>query len=58
MRDVLPVNGYLSQGDARAHFGLGRAARAELVRVRWPDGTVGEWRDVAVDRVLRLEQGR
>jgi hypothetical protein len=57
-QDVIGVNGYLSQGDARAHFGLGKAGQAELVRVRWPDGTSEEWRDVKADRTLTLEQGR
>jgi hypothetical protein len=57
-QDVIGVNGYLSQGDTRAHFGLGRAATADRVLVRWPDGTTDEWTDVRADQVLRLEQGR
>jgi len=31
---------------------------AEVVQVRWPDGTVDEWKDVKADQVLRLEQGK
>jgi hypothetical protein len=57
-QDVIGVNGYLSQGDARVHFGLGQAAKADAVRVRWPDGTEDEWKDVKVDRILRVEQGK
>ena len=57
-QDVLGVNGYLSQGDSRAHFGLGAASKVDLLQVRWPDGTTSEWKDVAVDRVLRVEQGK
>jgi hypothetical protein len=57
-QDVVGVNGYLSQGDTRAHFGLGAADRVDSVRVRWPDGTVDEWKDVAADQVLRVEQGK
>jgi hypothetical protein len=57
-QDVLGVNGYLSQGDARVHFGLGSAGRAERVQVRWPDGTTDEWKDVPADQVLRVEQGK
>ena len=30
------------------HVGLGRATGAE-VRVRWPDGEVGQWRPIDVD---------
>jgi enediyne biosynthesis protein E4 len=57
-KDVIGVSGYLSQGDTRAHFGLGAAEKADLVQVRWPDGTTSEWKDVKADQVLRVEQGR
>ncbi len=58
VQDVIAVNGYLAQSDPRVHFGLGKAERADLVRVRWPDGTVDEWKDVRTNQVLRLEQGK
>jgi hypothetical protein len=57
-QDVIGVNGYLSQGDARMHFGLGTIDRADVVRVRWPDGSVEEWKNVKAGQVLRLEQGK
>jgi hypothetical protein len=57
-QDVIGVNGYLSQGDTRAHFGLGSATKADRVQVRWPDGTTDEWTDVAADQVLHVEQGK
>ncbi len=56
-QDVIGVNGYLSQGDTRAHFGLGAAEKVDRVQVRWPDGTADEWKDVKADQVLRVEQG-
>jgi hypothetical protein len=56
-QDVIGVNGYLSQGDARAHFGLGAAETAD-VQVRWPDGATDEWKDVKADQILRVEQGK
>jgi enediyne biosynthesis protein E4 len=55
--DVIGVNGYLSQGDTRVHFGLGNAEKADIVKVRWPDGSVEEWKDVKADQILRVEQG-
>jgi hypothetical protein len=58
MQEVIGVNGYLSQGDTRTHFGLGSAAKADLVQVRWPDGSTDEWKDVKADQVLRVEQGK
>ncbi len=57
-QDVIGVNGYLSQGDTRVHFGLGKAEKVDLVQVRWPDGTTDEWKDVKADQILRLEQGK
>jgi len=57
-QDVIGVNGYLSQGDARVHFGLGRTDKVDLVKVGWPDGSTEEWRDVKPNQILRLEQGK
>jgi hypothetical protein len=54
--DVVGVNGYLSQGDTRVHFGLGPATKADLVEIRWPDGTRTTLEDVAADQVLKVVQ--
>jgi len=40
IEEVKTGSSYLSQGDVRLHFGLGEAAQADEVRVRWPSGTV------------------
>jgi hypothetical protein len=40
--------------DRRAHFGLGDAARAEVVRIEWPSGTVQELRDVPANQILTV----
>ena len=59
IEDLIPVRGYLSQGDPRPHFGLGKAAKADKVEVRWPDGHAQRvLTDVKVDQILRLEQGK
>ncbi len=50
-QDVFPVNGYLSQGDPRVHFGLGPATKAEKVEIRWPDGRVQALGDLPADRI-------
>ena len=49
-------NGYAAQSDPRLHFGLGNAARIHRLEVRWPDGGVQEWKDVAADQHLVLLQ--
>ncbi|MCC6301288.1 MAG: CRTAC1 family protein [Gammaproteobacteria bacterium] len=41
-----------SQGHYRLYFGLGDAARADKIEVRWPDGRLQEIRDPQVDRLL------
>jgi hypothetical protein len=56
-QDVIPVNGYLAQGDPRVHFGLGAATKADRVEVRWPDGTTTRLTDVPADQVLKVVQG-
>ena len=49
---------YLSGNDPRVLVGLGAATRVKVVRVRWPDGAVEEWKDVSIDRYTTLKQGR
>jgi hypothetical protein len=48
--------GYNSQ-TLRLHFGLGDAAAADTVRVRWPSGIVDTWVDVAGNRVWNAVEG-
>jgi hypothetical protein len=59
-RQVQEVRGggsYASQNDLRVHFGLGAAAMADRIEVRWPSGLEESWSEVAADRVLVLEEG-
>ena len=49
---------YLSVNDFRLHFGLGRATRASLIRVHWPNGGVEDLRNVAADQLVHIEEGR
>jgi hypothetical protein len=46
---------YLSTNDPRVLVGLGVATRVQTVRVRWPDGTMEEFKDVAVDKYTTLK---
>jgi hypothetical protein len=48
--------GIYSASDPRAHFGLGTATVADLVRVEWPSGRVDEWKDVPADRHYRVDE--
>jgi hypothetical protein len=46
---------YLSANDPRVVAGLGSAARVDAVRIHWPDGTVTEHKNPAVDRYTTLK---
>jgi hypothetical protein len=48
--------GYLTGNPAELHFGLGEVGEIERIEVRWPDGTLTEHRDVAVDRTHSLRR--
>jgi enediyne biosynthesis protein E4 len=48
--------GYASSSAGPVHFGLGPAASASSIEIRWPSGVVQELRDVAADRVIRVKE--
>jgi hypothetical protein len=49
---------YLSHNDTRAHFGLGSAARVNVVEIRWPSGLVETVRGLAADRFYTAIEGK
>jgi hypothetical protein len=56
VREVKRTLSIYSASDPRAHFGLGAATKADLVRVEWPSGKVDEWKDVPADRHYRADE--
>jgi hypothetical protein len=54
-RRVRTDGSYLSANDPRVLVGLGTATRVQTLRVRWPDGTREELKDVSVDRYTTLK---
>ena len=48
---------YLSSSDRRIFFGLGSQAKADLVEIVWPSGTVDRLEDVNADRFLTVKEG-
>jgi hypothetical protein len=54
MREVRSGSGYLSQGDLRVHFGLGRHAEAEKVEIRWPSGKVQLLEHIRANQFLKV----
>jgi hypothetical protein len=47
---------YLSANDARVLIGLGNATRVEVVRVRWPDGSLTELKSPPVDQYTTVKE--
>jgi enediyne biosynthesis protein E4 len=54
VEDLIPSRGYLSQGDPRLHFGLGKAQYADSVEIRWPDGKTEKREHVKANQFLKL----
>ncbi len=48
--------GYNSSSDRRAHFGLGAAARADRIEIRWPGGHRQILENVAADQVIKVTE--
>jgi hypothetical protein len=55
--EVRSAYSYCSANDLRAHFGLGSAAQAKRIEVRWPSGQVDTFADVAANRVYVVTEG-
>jgi hypothetical protein len=56
VHEVVGVTGYLSQSDARAHFGLGSADEVDRVEIRWPDGQMTSREKVKANQFLEIVQ--
>ena len=58
LREVRAGSSYLSQSSHDLLFGLGKAAKADRIEIRWPDGRPDTLTDVAAGTLVRLEEGR
>jgi enediyne biosynthesis protein E4 len=47
---------YLSASDPRVLVGLGQLTSVDAVRVRWPDGSLREFKTPSVDRYLTIKE--
>ncbi len=55
--EVLGGSSYLSQSDARLHFGLGDSKTYDAVEVRWPTGERERFTGGTANRSVALKQG-
>jgi hypothetical protein len=58
VREVRAGSSYLSQHDPRLHFGLGAAARADVIEVLWPSGRTETLRAVAAGQIITIAEGK
>lgn len=56
MAEVAGGGSYYSQHEFALYFGLGKAARADSITVRWPDGKSQVFRDVTGNRTVVYRQ--
>jgi hypothetical protein len=57
LEEVRSGGGYISQNDLRLHFGLGAAARAAKVTIRWPSGSVETLSGLAANEFYVVREG-
>jgi hypothetical protein len=58
IREIVLGDGYGSQNDLRAHFGLGSSPKVDRLTVLWPrSGRTQVFEDLDVDRFLRIVEG-
>ena len=50
------TTGYLSQGDPRMHFGIGKSDKIEKISIRWPSGKMQELTDVTPNQILKINE--
>jgi len=56
--EVTTSVGYTSSSDSRVHFGLGKNQHIKDVEIRWPSGIQQTLHDLAVDRIVTIEEPR
>jgi len=55
--EVRSGSSYLSNSDARVHFGLGQTNKIDFVQVRWPSGLVERFQQPPVDSIYEVKEG-
>jgi hypothetical protein len=53
---VTTASSYLSSGDVRAHFGLGKESEIRTAEIRWPSGIVQKLGSLKGDRYVTIDE--
>jgi hypothetical protein len=57
MQQMKAGSSYLGQNDVRLHFGLGSAAAADRIEIRWPSGRSETLSKVAANQIVTVREG-
>jgi enediyne biosynthesis protein E4 len=55
--EVMSGGSYYSHNSFTLDFGLGAAAQADRIEVRWPNGRIQEWKAVAAGQTVKIVEG-
>jgi len=58
MREMSSENGFMSQGELVAHFGLGNATLIDTILIEWPSSYTDTLLNVAADQFLLITEGQ
>jgi hypothetical protein len=57
-QEVRANSSFESASDARLHFGLGLAAKVDVITLHWPSGVIDTVKSEAADQELVIEEGK
>ncbi len=57
LQEVMSGGSYYSQNDFTLHFGLGPAQWIDRLEVRWPSGTIQEWKRLPANQKFLVTEG-
>lgn len=58
IQEVNGGNGYSGQSTKRLHFGIGMASKVDVVEVRWPNGKIEKFSNVAINRLNKVLENK
>lgn len=58
IQEVNGGNGYSGQSTKRLHFGIGMASKVDVVEVRWPNGKIEKFSNVAINRLNKVRENK
>jgi hypothetical protein len=56
--EVVGGGSYYSQNSLTLYFGVAKAPQVDSLEIRWPNGGTQSWRNVGVNRTVRITEGQ